>query len=468
MGNEKSKNSNVKSDEENDGVLLNKKYKYIYGKRRCQYRTEQLEISPDEVDLITKLQKNDDMKYDPYKQILSLSNNKPVKIIIDTDIGTDIDDVFTLLLLSHLPKEDVQILGITTNYRPTILRKHIAESILKQTKNNSNDLSSIPVIAGNCYLCGTHRPFYYAGNEGKGLNINKNEMESLWTNINTTNAEDFIYKNLCKYPKQITIVSIGIPTNICNLINKYGKDIIESLIGHIVVMGGGNIITKSIKQHKQFGTKSANKRKRNLLDCNESMFPLPNNEKEGMQWIIDENNRNVIHLYPNHNLSGDTLASSIMFSLKCPITLIPHHVTSQNILRGKAIETLLLLSKTCDIKNGIYVNNENGICGVLLNEWFKVRNAERVQCLHDPLTLYEAIYPIQFIEKKENELENNEFVFGNSCLKYYNGTIVCHKWAAFVTFIPNPNGMHRIALECIDSKQWVKWCGEMLINNSMN
>eukprot|EP01084_Bolivina_argentea_P004107 7774_1 len=490
MGNEKSKNSNVKSDEENDGVLLNKKYKYIYGKRRCQYRTEQLEISPDEVDLITKLQKNDDMKYDPYKQILSLSNNKPVKIIIDTDIGTDIDDVFTLLLLSHLPKEDVQILGITTNYRPTILRKHIAESILKQTKNNSNDLSSIPVIAGNCYLCGTHRPFYYAGNEGKGLGFDEKDnelMKKLWYNSDSEEAEDFIYQQLCKYPKEITIISIGIPTNIGNLINKYGKDKMESLIGHIVVMGGGSIMDRrgaiEMKGYGKYSGNNCNKWKTKWDNQNEEIKiefnDLPNGVWNAIKWCtpneLNKKNekKNVIHLYPNHNLSGDTLASVMMFQLKCPISLIPHHITRKHMLKGKAIETLLLLATKSDIKKKIYEDNENGICACLMREWFRVRRGQRCQCLHDPLTLYEAIYCKEAMDKgndvmdenKDNDGEDDFELEKESCLRYCNGTIVVHEWAAFVTFVPDKNGPHRFAYKVINPEKWMKWCGDTMIKN---
>lgn len=35
-------------------------------------------------------------------------------VIVDTDIGTDVDDALALLLLLHLPAVDVQLLGITT------------------------------------------------------------------------------------------------------------------------------------------------------------------------------------------------------------------------------------------------------------------------------------------------------------------------------------------------------------------
>lgn len=492
----KQNETNEKNETQDDGILLSSEYDYMYAKRRCIYRAEQLEISPNEIQQIKALQCNTEMKYDPYTQITNLSKNgEAMKIIIDTDIGTDIDDVLTLLLLSHLPKSDVDVLGVTTNYRPTVLRKHITERILNQTKQNDHDLSSVPVIAGNCYLCGTHRPFFYAGNEGEGLGLDPNDselMNRLWGNIQSENAEDFIYHQLTKYPQQITIISIGIPTNIGNLVQKYGAQKIESLIGHLVVMGGGNIMNQRAGfDHGGIGKFVGNqptkwRSKQDLVKGDEIKemehpFALPVDNEQAIQWMKEQNlnhrndadtettesaesrnTRNVIHLFPNHNLSGDTLASVMMFGLKCPISVIPHHITQQNILRGKTIETLLKLAELSDTEKEQYVDRENGICGVLLREWFRVRHGQRSQCLHDPLTLYEALY----CQRGGDAEEADDFVLQKeSCLRYVSGTFVCHEWAAFLTFVPDSQGPHRLAIECKNPTKWVKWCGDTMINN---
>eukprot|EP01083_Nonionella_stella_P024318 67203_1 len=479
-----------KDSQKSDGILLNKKFKYIYGKRQCSYRSEQMEMSPKETEKVKKLLQKQAIKYEPYKQILSISKKKPIKIIIDTDIGTDIDDVFALLLFCHLPKTDVELLGVTTNYRPTVLRKHIAESILQQTKQNDNDLSDIPVIAGNCHLCGTHRPFFYAGNEGKGLGLNENDdqlMKQYWQNSNSADAETFIYEQICKYPKEVTIVSIGIPTNIGNLVHKYGKDKIEALVGHLVVMGGGSIMDRKAgviqqgignyygKDQKKWKTKYDRQTEEIKVE-----FDLPNDSVQAMQWITasdekeDESSARdkVIHLFPNHNLSGDTLASMMMFELKCPISIIPHHITRQHWLKGRAIETLLSLATKSDLNKKIYEDNENGLCGALMREWFRVRSGQRGQCLHDPLTLYEAIYcqtagsERRQKEDQQEDEKGNDFELGkDSCLRYCNGTIVVHEWAAFITFVPDPYGPHRFAYKCINPQKWVEWCGDTMINN---
>ena len=494
MGNAKSKGKPNKES------FVSNKYKYKYKQRKCDYRCEMFEMSPNETETINKLLKlskdnqNKPQIYNVYKEILKL-NKKPIKIIIDTDIGTDIDDVLTMLQLIHMNKDDVQCIGITTNYYPTLLRKRVLETIFSNVKDNKDIWNNIPIIAGNNKLCGTHRDIFHAGNEGNGLNLTPKELKKLWKINSNSNAEDFIYKQLCQYPGEITIVSIGIPTNIGNLVNKYGKDKIEKLIGHIVVMGGGNFMNDRSVKIGCYGKYIENS------DGNTWIYrgDMTQNEIKNIKPIFPvydvdyymnacrDVKPEVIHFFPNHNISGDTLASVMMFELECPISVIPHHITAQHILRGKAIETLLNLAKNSDVSNGKYIENENGICGVLLKEWFNVRRRQRCQCLHDPLTLYESIY-IEQSNTDSNNMDSNidikddnnnindskadddiksdkSFEIGKSSLKYVNGTFICHEWAGFLSFIIDKNGHHRLGYDTINPSKFVEWCGNTLINN---
>ena len=68
MGNGKSKevsqpidesNSDKDVDTINDGILLSSEYDYLYAKRRCLYRSEQMEMSPDELQQIKALQQTE-------------------------------------------------------------------------------------------------------------------------------------------------------------------------------------------------------------------------------------------------------------------------------------------------------------------------------------------------------------------------------------------------------------------------
>ena len=114
---------------------------------------------------------------DMQAELNRLAAGKPVKLIIDTDIGTDCDDVLALLTCLNIPSTDVDLLGITTCYHPTLLRKHVAQSILRAAGGR---FAHIPVLAGPSRLCGTHRSFFHNGNEGEGLDLSEGDKAALW------------------------------------------------------------------------------------------------------------------------------------------------------------------------------------------------------------------------------------------------------------------------------------------------
>src|SRR6201993_5647180 len=63
------------------------------------------------------------------------------KVIIDTDIGDDIDDAFALALAVRSP--ELEILGVTTNFGDTEARARIADRLLGEAGH-----PEIPVAAG--------------------------------------------------------------------------------------------------------------------------------------------------------------------------------------------------------------------------------------------------------------------------------------------------------------------------------
>ena len=63
------------------------------------------------------------------------------KIIIDTDIGDDIDDAFAVALALSSP--EVEILGITTAWGDTQVRARIVDRLLCET-----GMDQIPIAAG--------------------------------------------------------------------------------------------------------------------------------------------------------------------------------------------------------------------------------------------------------------------------------------------------------------------------------
>ena len=399
---------------------------YRFQNREEIYLGEKYEISPEELKTI-QLIKNTKvtLKEIPLKE-------KPIKVIIDTDIGTDLDDALALLFALH--NDNINILGITTNYGPTNLRKEIASKICEIYFKNNKSKKAFPIIPGFPFPMGTHREFFFAGNEGK-LIFNDEEINKLsgdWFSYDKKKkynnlASDFIIKT-CLENENITLISIGIPTNIGNAIKKNNN--IISKIKEIVIMGGGSYLTKSNEYKIGKYSLNPNDWDKNLNE--KSPFELPKNEEEANNFLYEGK---PIILFPNHNFSGDTLATKLIFSTSnLNIRIIPHNVTSQFWLEGKSIDYLIKKSENFENDK---LNNKlqsSSYVGLLLKAWFEVRGGNGGgQCPHDPLTIYEAT------------------AGGNqNHVAYVPGTLVVHEWAAYSTFVPHSDGKHLLGIEAKD------------------
>ncbi len=141
----------------------------------------------------------------------------PEKIIIDTDIGDDIDDAFALALALTSP--ELKILGVATTFGDTELRAKLADRLLGETGH-----ADIPVAAGTPTSFKsdfTQRRFAEGGHFAKPTH---------------PNSTDFILEQIRRYPNQITLVAIGPLVNIGALIDK-DVDTFRKL-RRVVLMGG--------------------------------------------------------------------------------------------------------------------------------------------------------------------------------------------------------------------------------------
>lgn len=138
------------------------------------------------------------------------------KVILDTDIGDDIDDAYALALLMNQP--NMKVLGVTTAFGPTRERAEIAAKLL-----NVMGRADVPVYAGRG---GTgkigHQHDWAAGYAGKNLKPGK--------------AVDFMRAEIDRSPGQVTICAIGPLTNVGDLLTFYPAS--RSRIKRIVIMGG--------------------------------------------------------------------------------------------------------------------------------------------------------------------------------------------------------------------------------------
>jgi inosine-uridine nucleoside N-ribohydrolase len=140
----------------------------------------------------------------------------PQKVIVDMDIGDDVDDAFALALLLQSP--DIEIVGITTAWGDTALRAQLLERMLRETGHGQ-----IPVAQG-VRTTGNPQPFTQARYAQRG---------KLPTRID---AIDFMLDQIKRQPGQITLLALGPLTNVGAAIQRdpatFGK------LKQVAMMGG--------------------------------------------------------------------------------------------------------------------------------------------------------------------------------------------------------------------------------------
>ena len=164
-------------------------------------------------------------------------NNTLKKVILDTDIGDDIDDSFALLLLLESHKFDC--LGVTTVFRNSIKRAKMAKCLIASL---GYDIKVYPGIDNpikqdiNHLISKEIKEKEVVDEDGKYLFPQWDEKMKDY-DIENTNAVDFIIESIHKYPNEVTLIPIGPMTNIALAIKK--DPTIIPLIKEIRFMGAG-------------------------------------------------------------------------------------------------------------------------------------------------------------------------------------------------------------------------------------
>jgi len=141
------------------------------------------------------------------------------KIVIDTDIGGDIDDAFAVGLALRSP--EFQILGISSAWGDTHLRARLLSRFLKETGRED-----IPVAMGIAkHPAGKLDTLSQAAYAEGGP-----------ANQNYPNAVDFLLDQIRRYPGEITLLAIGPETNLGAAIDRDAATFHK--LKRIVLMGG--------------------------------------------------------------------------------------------------------------------------------------------------------------------------------------------------------------------------------------
>ena len=206
------------------------------------------------------------------------------RVILDTDIGTDVDDALALVLAAGSP--ELQIDAVTTVHADAPLRARIARRLLLLAGRED-----IPVVAGASLPLQLPLPeaFHWQprlwGHEGVGILGEAELSQSDDLESCRDDAARFIVDHVTAHPGGVSLITIGPLTNVGRALEL--RPGIANLIRDLTVMGG-------------------------LVDDTKLDWP-PQMET---------------------NLNADPKAAQIVLDSTIPTTLIPLEVTTQTYLTG--------------------------------------------------------------------------------------------------------------------------------------
>lgn len=148
----------------------------------------------------------------------ALAQPKPEKIIIDTDIGDDVDDAFAVALALKSP--EFEILGFTAPFGDTRTRAKMLDRMLGEA--GRGDIPVAMGAASNANLSGFNQRRYAEG--GKSYRASYPD------------STDFILEQIRRHPGEITLVAVGPLPNVGALID---RDIATfRKLKRVAIMGG--------------------------------------------------------------------------------------------------------------------------------------------------------------------------------------------------------------------------------------
>lgn len=145
-------------------------------------------------------------------------------VLLDTDIGDDIDDALALALALRSP--EIELIGVTTVFGDTHLRARLAKHVLQLFERND-----IPVASGiSAPLQARHRPSGVA--QAAILTADANDEPA----ISKCSGPELIIEKAMAQPGRLTLLCIGPLTNIATALLM--EPHLFMAIRNIVMMGG--------------------------------------------------------------------------------------------------------------------------------------------------------------------------------------------------------------------------------------
>jgi purine nucleosidase len=147
------------------------------------------------------------------------------RIILDTDIGTDVDDCLALAVVLGSP--ELALEGVTCVYGDVDLRARMVRTLLRL-----RGAGGVPVLTGTRRPLLGKRPVYWAGHEGEGLLESGDDVRA----PDREHAVDFIVRTDMDNPGQIYLLAIGPLTNVALALLR--EPALADRLAALTVMGG--------------------------------------------------------------------------------------------------------------------------------------------------------------------------------------------------------------------------------------
>jgi purine nucleosidase len=145
-----------------------------------------------------------------------------IPVILDTDIGTDVDDAYALILAATLPQLDLK--AVTTVLGDTTTRARLARKLLSLLNRPG------VLVSAGAPLSLTGESGWWGGWEGEEL-----QPDDDWP-ISTLPAPKLICKVLADSDEPVTVICIGALTNLALAARDPGFR--RERIDRVIVMGG--------------------------------------------------------------------------------------------------------------------------------------------------------------------------------------------------------------------------------------
>lgn len=200
-----------------------------------------------------------------------------MRVIFDTDMGTDVDDCLALAFLLGSP--EISIEGVTTVYGDVELRARMCRKLISLHGEHE-----IPVYQGVNDPLVRLDPIYWPGHEGKGLLGPDDDFRD----GPDTHAVDYLLDTVNANPGEIHLLAVGPLTNVATAMIRDPE--FTSKLKHLTIMGG-------LIQTHRYG------------------------------WSVAE-----------HNIKCDPEAARIVLTSGADISLVPLDVTLQTVITNAGVD----------------------------------------------------------------------------------------------------------------------------------